>query len=371
MYLVVGFMGMNISKKIKTRYWLPLLVLAVVLLGMRLYLPTWLKNHANEVLADIPGYHGSIQDVDVSLWRGAYVAENLQLFREGAETEVPFLTIPSADISVQWAALFNGKVVSEVVLYDPQVTYVMEDHQNNNQEKPETDDWTDALDELIPININRVAVTNGKLGLVELSTDPNIDLYIDDIDLEAKNLQLVKQTEKKLPSSFTATGTTIGQGQLEINATADLIRNIPDLDLNASVTQINLPALNPLTQHYAKVDVESGNLELYFETAIADGYLTGYFKPLIQDVKLIDQSDGFFKKLWEGVVNVIKFIFKNHSTDQLATKIPIEGDLNDVETSAWDTFVNILRNAFIKAFEGDVDDDITIEDAIDAKNDDS
>ena len=82
---------MKISHKFKTRYWLPLLLLAVVLLGLRLYLPTWLKNHANEVLAEIPGYHGSIQDVDVSLWRGAYVAENLQLFREGAQTEVPFL----------------------------------------------------------------------------------------------------------------------------------------------------------------------------------------------------------------------------------------------------------------------------------------
>ena len=55
---------------------------------------------------------------------------------------------------------------------------------------------------------------------------------------------------------------------------------------------------------------------------------------------------------------------KNHGTNTVATKIPIEGDLNDVDTAVWPTILNIFENAWIEAFKGIVDNDIQFTDAI-------
>src|SRR5690606_24352294 len=71
----------------------------------------------------------------------------------------------------------------------------------------------------------------------------------------------------------------------------------------------------------------------------------------------------FLEVLWEGFVGLFKFILKNQGTDTLATKVPIEGDLNNVEAGVWPTVFNIFKNGWIKAFSGDVDNAIDFKDA--------
>lgn len=351
------------QKKKRKAGWLGfLLLLLVVFIGFRLYLPTLVKNHVNQVLNDLPGYQGSVADIDIALIRGAYVVNDLHLQRRDAKTDVPFLTIPQADISVQWRALFNGKIVSEIYLNEPQLIYVFEDQLQDNQEEPDTKDWTDALDDLVPIDINHLNIENGRLGLVKVNADPTLDIYMDQLQLTADNLQLVKSDEQNLPSPIKATAVTIGQGRTTFEGRLNIIKQVPDMDISLSIEKIDVTALNSLTLHYANVDFASGQLDIFSEVAIADGYMKGYLKPLLTDAKLIDQGDGFFRRLWEGVVGVFKFIFKNQSTDKVATKIPFEGDLNNVEAGAWQTFVNILKNAWVKAFQENIDEDIDFSD---------
>jgi hypothetical protein len=342
-----------------------LLVLAVVFVGFRLYLPTFAKNHVNKVLNDLPGYQGSVDDIDIALIRGAYVVRNLQLKRLDAKTDVPFLSIPQADISIEWRALFNGKIVSEIHLIGPQLIYVFEDQMQQGQQEPDTNDWTRALEDLVPIDINHLSVENGRLGLVKVNADPTLDIYMDQLQLTADNLQLVKSEEQNLTSPIQGTAVTIGQGQTKLKGRVNIIKKIPDMDISLSIENIDVTALNSLILHYANVDFSSGQLDIYSEAAVADGYLKGYLKPLLTDAKLIDQGDGFFKKLWEGVVGVFNFIFKNQSTDKVATKIPFEGDLDNVEAGAWQTFVNILKNAWVKAFQDNIDEDIDFSDVKD------
>ena len=50
----------------KKRYLIPL-ALIVVLIAFRLYLPILVKDNVNKVLADIPGYYGQVEDIDISL----------------------------------------------------------------------------------------------------------------------------------------------------------------------------------------------------------------------------------------------------------------------------------------------------------------
>ena len=142
----------------------------------------------------------------------------------------------------------------------------------------------------------------------------------------------------------------------------DLVKQIPDMDLALSLENADATALNDFTDHYAGIDFDQGDFNFYSEVVIADGYLQGSLKPIIKDAKLIGKEDAFLETLWEGFVGFFKFILKNHKENTLATKVPIEGDLKQVNTKTWPTVLNIFKNGWIKAFKGIVDDDINFSD---------
>lgn len=346
----------------KKRYHFPVFIIILLIAG-RIYLPIWLKRHVNDVLANIPGYYGQVDDIDVSLFRGAYVIEGLYLNKVQAKSQVPFLNFPESDISIEWKSLFRGKVVSEIEMKSPELIYVFEDHENKNDSTDaDVDDWTKALSDLVPIEINHFEAFDGKIAFVQIQTDPDIDLQIDKVHLVAHNLQNVANINKALPSPVWASGVSTGNGKVSLEGGLNLFKKIPDMDLEFSIEDAQATAVNDFTRHYAGIDFESGTLGIYSEIAISDGYLKGYVKPLLKNSKLIGKEDGFLGKLWEGFVGFFKFILKNQKTDTLATKIPIEGDLNDVDAGVWATVFNIFENAWIHAFSGEVNHEINFQD---------
>jgi len=78
---------------------------------------------------------------------------------------------------------------------------------------------------------------------------------------------------------------------------------------------------------------------LYSEFAINKGYLKGYFKPMFHNMRIKDSlgkpKRSVSKRVWEGAVTFLGFALKNKHKDSFATKIPIEGDLNDPDLSVW------------------------------------
>ena len=356
---------------LKKRYVI-VIIIAVLIVAFRIYLPTLVKNNINKILADIPGYYGEVEDVDIALIRGAYVINGMYLNKVNAKTQVPFLKFPKNDISIEWKSLFKGKIVSEIIMTSPEVIYVFEDQKTPTEgETADVDDWTKALTDIVPIDINHFEVHDGKIAFVQLQADPNIDLTIDKIELYADNLRNVVSKDRTLPSPFRATGVTFGDGNMTLEGDINLIKEIPDMNLEFSLEKSNATALNDLTRHYAGIDFEKGTFELYSELAIADGHLKGYMKPMLTDTKLIGKDDGFLGVLWEGFVGFFKFILKNQRTDTLATKIPLEGDLNNVQAGVWPTVINIFGNAWIKAFKGETDDEIDFKDAFQKAKDDA
>jgi len=350
----------------KKRYIVPIIIL-ILLIAFRLYLPTLVKNYVNKVLADIPGYYGQVEDIDIALIRGAYVINGMYLNKGTAESQVPFLNFPKSDISIEWKSLFKGKIVSEIIMTSPEVIYVFEDQKDESGDA-NVDDWTKALTDLVPIDINHFEVYDGKLAFVQLSAEPNIDLQINNLQLTADNLRNVVEKERILPSPIRASGVSIGKGKVSLEGNMNLVKEIPDMDLSFSLQDAEATALNDFTRHYAGLDFDKGTFGIFSEVAIADGHLVGYIKPLLTDTKLIGEDDGFLGVLWEGFVGFFKFILKNQGTDTLATKVPIEGDLNNVEAGIWPTVFNIFENAWIKAFTGEVDNDIEFKDAFQDEN---
>ncbi|WP_055436393.1 DUF748 domain-containing protein [Lacinutrix algicola] len=345
----------------KKRYIIPV-TLILILIALRLYLPIIVKDNVNKVLAEIPGYYGQIEDIHISLIRGAYVINGMYLNKVNAKTQIPFLKFPKTDISIEWKSLLSGNIVSEIIMYNPEIIYVKED-QSIAAKEPDVNDWTKALTDLVPIDINHLTINNGKLAYVELNTDPNIDLQFNTLYLKADNLRNVKENERVLPSPITATAISIGGGEVKLNGNLNIIKEIPDMDVSFSLENADIKALNPFTRHYSGIDFEEGQFGLYSEIAIADGYFKGYMKPLLKNSKLIGKDDGVLGVIWEGFVGFFKFVLKNQSTDTIATKIPMEGDLNNIKSGILPTIGGIFKNAWISAFKGEIDDEIEYKDA--------
>ncbi len=355
---------MEIKKIIKKkRLWIPL-SLIVLLVALRLALPYLVKNYVNKTLSNIGNYYGKVEGIDISLYRGAYTIKNLYLNKVNAQTQVPFLNFKNTDISIQWKSLLKGKIVSEIEMTEPSVIYVFEDQQQpTNESETEVEDWSEALTNLVPIDINRLQITNGNLAFVQVTTSPKIDLQMNAVNLELTNLRNIVREGNKLPSALKATATSIGNGKATLTGNLDVVKAIPDMDISFSLENADITSLNDFTQHYAGIDFSSGTYEVYSEMAINDGFLKGYVKPILTNTKLIGEDDKFSKKLWEGFVGFFKFIFKNQRKDTLATNVEFEGDLNNVQTKIIPTITNVLKNAWIKAYKSMTDDSIDFKDA--------
>jgi hypothetical protein len=176
----------------------------------------------------------------------------------------------------------------------------------------------------------------------------------------ATNLNNARHNSERLPSSVTLTGTSIGGGHLKLEMQMNVLKKIPDVDMNMSFENVDMRALNDFFQAYARVDVTSGNFNLYSEIAIDSGIVTGYVKPIAQNIKLLDikEDKNPANLLWESMVSVIKDVFKNQKENQFATRVPIVGDLNDPDVAVWPTVWNVFQNAFVKAFEHNTDNTV-------------
>ncbi|MTI21583.1 DUF748 domain-containing protein [Fulvivirga sp. RKSG066] len=345
--------------------WKILIAIVILLIAGRIYLPYYITDYVNKVLDDVPGYSGSISDVDLRLYRGAYKIYDLKMVTTGGDVPVPFLDIPVIDLSVEWSALFKGAIAGEITLTQPQLNFVMSVSDSTATEQTGGDaDWTKPIKELMPISINRFQITNGSIHYLDFSTEPKVDIYIDSLNALATNFSNVTNSDNPLPALIEASGSSLGGGKLSLTCNMNPLMQIPDMDMEGRFENANIPAFNDFTQAYSKLDFQQGSLSVFSELSIKDGKFNGYVKPVINDLKVVDFSED--KKnplglLWESVAGLFIEIFENQKKDQFATRVPMQGDLNNTKTNIWPVLGNIFKNAFIEAFSKRVDDSIEFE----------
>jgi hypothetical protein len=112
-------------------------------------------------------------------------------------------------------------------------------------------------------------------------------------------------------------------------------------------------AMNDLLRAYGNFDVTAGIFSVYSELSVKQGKIEGYVKPLFKDMKVYDPRQDKEKTLWqkmyEGLVGGVANLLENTPRDEVATKVPVEGSLENPQTSTWETVVNLIQNAFFKA----------------------
>jgi hypothetical protein len=325
-----------------------IVVLLAICIALHMYLYTWLLEYVNDEVDSIPGYEGSVQDIGIDLYRGAYTIYGLKIDKKNGHIPTPFISIPQVDLAVQWKALFHGRIVSNIELDRPVLNFAVK---NDIKQTGADVDWTTPIKNLSPVDINRVSFHDGKITYQDFSSHPQVDLYITHMDGEVSNLRNVVNASQPMPSSVFIKGDSIGAGKLEIKGRMNILKVVPDMDIDTKLENVHLPALNNYTNAYAAIDVKGGTLSVYCEFIIKNGHVSGYVKPIATHISLIDlhKDANPIKVTWEALATVVLKIFTNLHKDQFATKVELEGNIDHIGTSTWSAIEGILHNAFVSA----------------------
>lgn len=351
------------SKEVKRRKTLRIVgVIIGLLIIFRLILPYIVLNFVNNRLAHIHGYFGHVDDINISLLRGAYLVKNIYIdvVDTSSQKQTPFFSSENVDVSIEWKSLFKGQIVSELIFENTLLRFT-EDAAEPNQLKNDSNDFRLILKTFTPVNVNHVEVLGGKIQFIDNSVTPAVDIFLDNAHILASNLSNVEDTTL-LPAKIIAKA-DVYEGKMTFNMRINALSLVPTYDLNVEIKNANLVKLNTFFKAYADFDVNKGNLDLYLEIAAKDRKYIGYVKPIIKDLDIVgpeDRKDSVLRKLWEGLLGVVGDVLENPSTDQVATKIPIVGAFDDESIGIGYAVLSTLRNGFIQAIYPALDQQVSI-----------
>jgi hypothetical protein len=345
-----------------------LIGILIALVVIRLILPYVVLHFANRSLADMNGYYGHIKDIDLAIIRGAYKLDSIYINKTDRRAEnsvtskqTPFFASGEVDLSVEWKALLKGSIVGKMVFQRPYLVFT-KDKVEPKEIVKDSADFRKILDKFMPLNINRCELMNGTIQYKDFSSKPNVDIALKNLNLVAQNLRNSYDSSAVLPASLHGTA-DVYEGKLRFEARLNPLADAPTFDMSAELNNTNLVKLNDFFLAYAKVDVNTGRFGLYTEVAAKDEEFRGYVKPVIKDLDVLgkeDRKDNLLQKLWEAIAGGAGKLFENKNKDQLATKVPIQGRLDNPKTNVWVAIVNVLQNAFIQAIQPAIDNEISI-----------
>lgn len=349
------------KKKRRRTLWIVIGSFVVLLIAFRIALPSILLKFVNRQLAEIPGYRGHVEDIDVALIRGAYKINDLKLEKLNGKIPVPFFASKTIDLSIEWKALFKGKVVGEIVVERPVLNFVKGPTEATSQTKIDKK-WTDVVDDLLPIKLNRLEINNGEIHYRDFHSSPKVDIYTKEVQIIAENLSNVNRNKDALPSTAVATAKVYG-GTARLDMRLNALNEAATFDAKAELVSLDITHLNNFLQAYANIDAEKGVISIYTEAAAKNNRIIGYTKPIIKDLKVSNWKEDKKKPLkaaWETVVEAVAWVFKNHPEDQLATKASFEGNLKDPNVNVFYIIGQVLRNAFIQALYPALENSVNI-----------
>lgn len=331
----------------------------------RLAAPLLVERYVNRQLADMGEYRGSVAQIDLSLIRGGYVLRDLTIVQlDAAPDTPPFATIPQMDLALQWNALFRGQAVGEVVMDSPQLNLVQSEA-NDQKQLGAGVNWPQEIRDLFPFRLNVVEARDGLVTFRAPGISTNDSLTMRDFQMRLRNLTNVQDVEEPAFADLEVRGGIMGNAPLVLTGQIDPNEMTPTFDIDMSLEGARLVDVNPWLREFLKVDAEMGVFSMYAELAAAEGRFEGYVRPILEEPKFIDANEddeGPFRKAWEGLVNLAAKILENRQEDQVATQIPLRGEIENPDIDILTTMVNLMRNAFVAAFSHSLEGSINLRD---------
>jgi hypothetical protein len=347
-----------------------------LLISIYILLPQLLVLYFNHKLKNSTTFQSNISSVSIAVLKGNYSYHSIHINRtqyfQDSPQGTPILEIDQIDINMDWDALRQGKFRSEITLTNPKFNFIAsqqqeeerEEEKENNDDIEEDMDWLKTMEEMAPFRINKFQIIDGKINYFDYNTDPPIEFYVDSLYVNAWNLTNVEEPDLRLPATIKADARAKGGGQLKFRAQANLLHEVPNFYAEFKMEELPLTSLNTMTQAYGNFTFEQGTFDMYSEMALREKYLEGYIKPVFVNMRIINwdrEHESLLHKLWETSLGLAAKFFRNRPRDKVATNIPFEGPIEELDPGTWEAIFNVFRNAFIEAFDRELDGTIDFE----------
>jgi hypothetical protein len=344
--------------KKRRRWWralgVVLLALVVLLVAVRLAMPTFLRWYVNRTIDQSPLYDGQIGDIEVHLYRGAYTIDDIRLIKTSGNVPVPLFSAKRMDLAIEWGALLHGKVVGRVLMEKPELNFVDAGDEASSQTGV-GGPWMDILNSLFPFDLNKAEIRDGSIHFRAYERKPPVDLYITDLQATVDNLKNIRDETTPLLATVTAEGLAMNHAKFQYEMKLDPFSYKPTFEMAMRLIGLDVTKLNDFARAYGGIDFEKGSFDLVVEVEAKEGLLEGYVKPLFRNLTVLSvpkdiKEDNPLELFWEAVVGVTTKLLSNPPRDQLATNIPLRGDMSAPQTNVFTVVMNVLRNAFIRAY---------------------
>lgn len=412
-------MNNMIQKLKKIPKWLKISLISIIFISIAVHLclPPVLKHYLNKGLQNIEGHSGYIEDVDVYLIRGAYSIQGLHLYSEELGGEYPLALIDEIDISIQWIALLSGNLVAQIEFINPELNFVIAsensysrvsvesaevidaasdklegvenenrrerilerkarkinrekkrenlrnlpdiDRTKNNFDKIQMTVFRDFLLDQIPLNVNRVEIKNGSINYIDRTSDENVDIRTSEIDFQLNNLTNSKALSESLIADFEGKAIMMNSGEFSIKGALDPYDKDVTIDMDIEMNNFDLKELNNMFMSYANFDVDKGKMSVYAEISTKQGELDGYIKPFIEDLSILnyeeDKHRSAINLVWQTVLGGSSKLTRNLAHNELATKIPLKGNVTEPDFKLFNTVGNLFLHAIFYSIKPKVD----------------
>jgi hypothetical protein len=326
-------------------------VIGLLLIGLRAALPYLVERYVNQVLNEIPGYHGQVGSVSLDLWRGAYEIQNVKLEKLNSDIPVPFFEAKTIDLMIEWREIIHGALVGQITLLEPKLNYVVGPTAQSSQNQINSS-WQQSVEELFPLRINQLQIENGEVHFRDFHSTPKVNIFLDHLEATATNLKNTRERGENLFATIDAIGQPMKGASVQLHAKLDALARQPTFDLNGELHDMPLQDLNNLFMAYGGFEMSGGHLDVFTQLVARNGNITGYVKPILKNASVkiwSGHESNPVQYLWEPLVTLLSQMLKNWPHDQFATKIPISGTFDDPRLNSWAAVFGLIKNAWIQA----------------------
>ena len=201
----------------------------------------------------------------------------------------------------------------------------------------------------VNIKVDALDIKHSRVAFDDQISKPPFNLFIADAGLKLRHLV---NHGAQGPARLTLNGKFMGSGATNVAGTFLAAGQGPEFNLNIRIENTDMTSLNPLLRAYGRFDVAQGRFTLYSQLGVKDGNINGYLKPMFSDLEVYDyqkdKNKGVMGQAKQMLIGTAAHILKNRQTQKVAAQVNITGSLKKANVSAWEAFVEIVKNAFVK-----------------------
>lgn len=349
------------NTQMKTRTKKILISVVVVLVAVRMVLPSIILSEANKFLATFSKeYTLHIDDLDLAIIRGAYRFEGLT--GKMHKYKEPFLDADRVDISIAWREILKGQLHTDIVIDGAKFVMSSELIEVFKGSKDESkEDAKKAGEKLFPMEVSRIDIKNSEVQVGDVEgLPPELRWRVSQIDGRLSN---AIPTPENPISLVTLKGALFDRSDVKVLAQYRA-QDVPATWYSAiELRNFELPHANDLLRRKASMTFKRGTLDLYGEVKGEKNNVYGYVKPFLKKAEFVGDTKDFANLKHFGIeiatasANIILRTSQEHI---VATKVDFSYENGKFDWNASKAIAEAVKNGFQSKLEPGIENQFSI-----------